>query len=184
MRWMLLVVLCASGCDLFFDANSVVYQPSALQDMADDADMPDTEPDLVEDMMADIPEDMPEDLPVDSPADMPDLPDTYGQICEEGGLIFGECDPIIQDCTEEGEGCIQLFSPTQMTLVNACGPADAFLLEEGTTCQAQDKCMPGLICRGTCKRMCDRSTGRGCTADEFCRVFDSSFGFGFCDVSC
>ncbi len=183
MRWMLLFVLSASGCDLFFDVSSVGYQAPVVEDMPEDMiDMPDAEPDLVEDMPdidadVDMPEDMPEDIPVD-------LPDTFGEICEAGGLIFGNCDPIDQNCTNEGEACIQLFSAAQMTLVNACGPADAFVVEEGVACQAQDKCVPGLICRGTCKRMCDRSTGRGCNPDEFCRVFDTSFGFGFCDVSC
>ncbi|QED27620.1 hypothetical protein FRD01_10285 [Microvenator marinus] len=183
MRVLLVAVVFLSGCELFYNTDNVRFIPGtdtpdmSAQDMAQDAGTDMAEQDMP-DQEADAPQDM-QDMPSEDQG--PDLDPVV--TCEVGGQILGECDPIEQNC-EGGESCIQFFSPVEMTLINNCGDGSTYLVPEGQACEANSRCQPGLLCRDTCRRMCDRFTGRGCEPGESCVTFENTYGFGFCADSC
>ncbi|QDG52149.1 hypothetical protein FIV42_15780 [Persicimonas caeni] len=105
----------------------------------------------------------------------------YGFPCEtDPAEPHGECNPLDQDCPE-GEICYSVAEPGTGKAIYGCISASTPL-----ACAELDKWSR----EGTCRQICELSTGRGCDPDgptPYCRAVRGAkdeYGFGYCYGSC
>lgn len=120
------------------------------------------------------------------------IPLTTGQPCGEPGegTVPGVCDPVTQTGCPEGKQCrfaLMLDEDGEgQSFVRVCSDLDCRgrRMQPGAKC-APGQCVPGTTCvSGVCRRLCRRSDGFGCKADEFCTETPLNPLYGYCHSAC
>ncbi len=103
-----------------------------------------------------------------------------------------ECDWVtLAGCPDPTEAClvtVTVAGPTT-TLSSICRDSTNNFLKENERCvDGGGECEPGTICvsfYGTCRRLCEAATGKGCETADSCRRPTVDWGaVGFCDIRC